>query len=61
MQNSSRSGDRRVRSGVRVRVEKKAPLFFRASMKALERLGLLIGCLGPLLDVLLKFKQLLTS
>lgn len=30
-------------------------------MKALERLGLLIGCLGPLLDVLLKFKQLLTS
>ena len=61
MQNSSRSGDRRVRSGVRVRVEKKAPLLFRVSMKALERLGLLIGCLGPLLDVLLKFKQLLTS
>lgn len=60
MQNSSRSGDRRVRSGVRVRVEKKAPMFFRVSMKSLERLGLLIGCLGPLLDVLLKFKQLLT-
>lgn len=35
-------------------------MFFRVSMKSLERLGLLIGCLGPLLDFLLKAKQLLT-
>lgn len=53
MQKSSRSGDRRVRSGIRVRVEKKAPAFFAASMKLLE-------LLAALFDVLLAIKQLLT-
>lgn len=53
MQNSSRSGDHRAHSGVRVRVTKKAPAFFSASMNLLE-------LLAALLDVLLAIKQLLT-
>lgn len=52
MQNSPCSGDHRAYSGVRVRVEKKAPAFFAAAMKLLE-------LLAALLDVLCTIKQLL--